>query len=337
MKKNEMLKTVVILQAVCMIALTGMVMVKVWPLPGIRDHEQKTEKPVLPSNEGNGGTGQSGEGKPGSAGQEIGQQVVASVGGKSITRGQLTEELYAQYGDAVLRVMMVRQAIDLEAESEQLGVSQIELDRELAKSAEGYESEQLFFDVMKEQLGMTKKQVLDDMRYKLLLEKITVRNISVTDDEVERYIDEHPEQFAPRLQLHLYWIVTNTKEQAEDLLKMLEEGEAFSELAKAYSLDEFTAELGGDLGMVDIDDPFYDKAVLTRAQGMDIAEIAGPIELEQGFAIIELAGRKTTSGLTGHRLADEVRKQLALEKAPPIKAQEEKLLKHYQAAIQRDY
>lgn len=319
MKRNEVLKAVVILQAVCMIALTVMVMVKVWPLPGLKNGG----KPDIPVEQGSEGQ---------TAGSEA---VVAAVGGKTITKSELTEELLNQYGDAVLRMMMVRLAIDKEAEASGLTLTSEEIEQELVRMTEGYESEEQYFHVMKEQLGMSKEQVMDELKYRLLMEKITVQGNPVTDDEIEHYIEDHPEQFGSKEQYHLRWIVTATLEQSESVLAMLEDGEDFDELASVYSIDAYSAENGGDLGLIDADDPFYAESVLNAAESMAVAEITGPIELEEGYAIIQLDGRKSTSGLTGEQLYETARKQLVLERAKPMQELEDELLARYGAAIMK--
>lgn len=312
MKKNEVLKAVVIVQAVCMIALTGMVIVKFWPASPMREGEQILQPSPDP---------------------EKTADIVASIGSESITRQQLTTELYEQYGDEVLRTMLVRKAIDLEAGAYQIRVTQEELDRELAHSIEGYDNEEQFYTVMREQLGMTKQQVLDELRYRLLLEKITVRSVDVTDDEVNAYISEHPELFEPQLQLHLQWIVTETEKEAKQLLQSLANGNDFALLAQTYSIDSFTADSGGDLGMIQADDPFYDEDMLKMARGMDTGEIAGPIPVDAGYAVIQLLGRKMTTVEMGQRRLDAVRKQLALERAKSMSQVEEELLDKYDARI----
>ncbi|WP_165861455.1 peptidylprolyl isomerase [Paenibacillus paeoniae] len=320
MKRSEVLKVVVILQAICMIALTGMVMVKVWPLPGLKGSDPG-EQTTPPAPNAGGGSGQ----KP-----------VASVGGTPITRDELTSELYKQYGDEVLRVMMLRRALDLEGKAIGLRVSQEELNRELAAAAEGYGGEEAFYSMMREQLGLSKEQIHAEYRYRLLLEQLAIKDIAVADHDVDRYMQEHPEQFAPQLQFHLRWIVTDTREQAESVLAKLMDGESFAAMARLYSRDEFTSEDGGDLGMIDADDPFYDEAVLKTAASMSIAEIAGPIELsEQGYAIVELAGRNSTTNLASDRLFEGARKQLALERAKPLHVVEDDLLKRYNAMIMK--
>lgn len=310
MKKYEVLRAVVILQAVCMVVLSVTVVVKVWPWQQHADDGERTSI--------------GGSDKP-----EEDHNLAATVGDQPITLGELEAELHKQYGGQVLRTMMVRKAIDLEAAEAKLTVSPEEQDRELAAMAEGYESETEFYDMMLKQLGMTKEQLLEDIRYRVLLEKIVVRSIDVTDDEVDQYIADHPEEYAPKEQLHLQWIVTETERQAEDVLEKLTRGEPFETLARTYSQDSFTAESGGDLGLIDADDPFYDSEMLDMAGRLQIAEMAGPIAVDGGFAIIRLVERRLTTGIAGSRLRDAVRKQLALEQAGPLSEQEDKLLDKY--------
>ena len=317
MKRGEVLKAVVILQAICMIALTGAVLVKMWP--GTFGRGTDAAPPV-----------EDGEG-PDVAGP--GDEAIASVGGKAITRRQLTEELYRQYGDAVLRTLMLREAMDREASDKGIKVTQEEIDRELALSAQGYESEERFFTVMKEQLGLRKEQVLEDIRYRLLLEAITAATVTVTDEEALRYIEDNPEQFAPKVEYHLRWIVTETRRQSDDIIEMLASGDTFEELALTYSMDEFTRDMGGDLGYIEAEDPFYDGAMLAEASLLAVGETAGPIEMASGFSVIQLIGEKSSGGLKGELLLATVNKQLALERAKPMAEMEQELLARHEAVV----
>ncbi|WP_424768651.1 peptidylprolyl isomerase [Paenibacillus sp. sgz302251] len=331
MKKYEVLRAVVILQALCMVVLTVVVVVKVWP-PG---NERVANQP--PPTVGSGDE----MGEPGKPSQtpvidplqpSDEQKTAATVGAERITVAELEEQLYKQYGEAVLRTLMVHKAIDLEAAAAELTVSSEEQNRELQKMVEGYESETRYYEVMREQLGMTEEQVLEDLRYRLLLEKIAVRSIVVSDEEVDRYIEANPDEFAPRLQLRLQWILTESEQEASAVLQLLADGEDFALLAKNFSIDGFTADLGGDLGLIDADDPFYDRDMMDTASRLQIAEMAGPMQVEGGYAIIRLVERQTTSSMTGRRLHDAVRKQLALERAGSLADLEDKLLAKYEAA-----
>src|SRR5690606_6874912 len=132
-------------------------------------------------------------------------------------------------------------------------------------------------------------------------------------------------------QLHLQWIITETLPQSEQLLKLLENGEEFATLARQYSMDEFTAELGGEIGLIDSDDPFYDANVLKAASKLQDGDMAGPIALEEGYAIIRLTGRTLTGGVHEEKQRDVARKRIALEQAKSMRATEEDLLHKYEA------
>lgn len=323
MRKYEVLRAVVILQAVCMVVLTVVVVIKVFP------GNDRLHGPQPQTNVGS-------EGEQGEPGQHSGEQsdhkrIIAKIGNETISLADLESQLHKLYGDAVLRTLMVHKVIDMEAEASELSVSAEEQSRELDKMVDGYDSEARFYEVMKEQLGMSKEQVLEDLRYRLLLEKIVIRSIEVSDDEVERYIADHPEEFEAKSQLHLQWIMTETAKEANSVLKLLAEGEDFSVLARTYSIDSFTADTGGDLGLIAEDDPFYNREMLEMASRLQIAEMAGPIKVEGGYAVIRLVERQVTTSISGSELYDEVRKQLALEHAESLTDAEDELLEKYDA------
>ncbi|CAM4517010.1 foldase protein PrsA [Paenibacillus endophyticus] len=330
MRKYEVLRTVVILQAVCMVVLTVVVIIKVWPGNDRQlDNQAPTnvgseEEPIDP-----GKVEPSPEGDH--SDQENGRQVIARVGKETITAADLQGELQKQYGEATLRSLMVRRAIDLESAAFDLSISSDEQSRELAKMVEGYESESRYYEVMQEQLGMSREQVLDELNYRLLMEKIVIRSVNITDEEVDRYIADHPEEFEARTQLHLQWIMTESSKEANSVLRLLTDGADFAELARTYSIDSFTADGGGDLGLIDADDPFYNSEMLETASRLQVAEMAGPIKVDGGFAVIRLIERQMTTTMTGRRLHDAVRKQLALEQADSLAEMEDKLLAKYDA------
>ncbi len=324
MKKFEVLRAVVVLQALCMIALTGAVMVKVWPLPQLRGDEGPAVTPPVRSE--SGGSGHSG----GAVGRM--EEAAAQIGGRTITKGEVAEELFRQYGDKVLREMMLRTAVELEAGRHGLTVTSAELDRALEEAAEGYDGVEQYLTIMKDQLGMDREQVLDDLRCRLLMDKIAAMEIPVSDEDVQAFMKENPGQFGPSEQLHLRWIVSDSEEGIGEIMRRLENGEDFAELARAYSVDEFTAELGGDLGVIEADDPYYADALEATA-GLQIGEVVGPVPASGGYAAVQLLGRTMKEGLSGVELEEAVRRRLALEKAPPLALREEQLLARYGAVV----
>ncbi|RAP73282.1 peptidylprolyl isomerase [Paenibacillus montanisoli] len=321
MKNDRVLKSVVLLQAVCMIVLALVVVFRV-VLPPKAD-------PQAPSS-----TPQDQEGSPPSdTDPPHDEPLAAKVGQEQITAKQLNEELRKQYGDQLLRTLMVRAATRQEAEAQGINVSEAELSEELESMMAGYEDEEDYFASMKEQLGLTPEGIREDSKYRLLLEKIAVRTTEVTEAEIDAYIADNQEQYAPRKQLHLAWIVLASEKDANELMRKLENGEDFDLMAKTYSLDANTAEAGGDIGFVEADDPFVDDAVLEAANGLAVGEVAGPIPVEQGEAIIRLLETRTEQLVSGDRLRDQVRKELALAKLNGLREVENSLLTKYHAVV----
>ncbi|GLX71446.1 peptidylprolyl isomerase [Paenibacillus glycanilyticus] len=315
MKKHGVLKAVVVLQAICMIVLSVAVIVKLSPF-------SDDPEPLDPDSE-----------TKAEAGDKPSEGIAATVGGVPISEADLVDQLRRQYGDNVLRTMMVHKAIDLEADAQKLNVTSEEEDRELASMIEGYDSEEVFYEVMQEQLGMTKTDVREDVKYRLLLEKIAILTVNLSEVEIQNYITEHSSQFEGRLRLHLQWIVTDSEKEAEEVLDRLGDGDSFDQLAITYSNDANTSESAGDLGLIDSDDPFYDAGMLEEASRLQTGETTGPIQVPQGYAIIRLLERQKTEGLTGHILYDSARKELALSKAKPLNEIEDDLLEKYNADI----
>jgi foldase protein PrsA len=259
--------------------------------------------------------------------------VVGRVAGVDITREQLTEELLALYGNQTLRTLMLRIAAEREAKALGVVVTEAELARELRKMAEGYESEDEFYRVMQEQLGMDRQRVRQDAYDRLLLEKLAMLTVVVTDEEIQQYWAEHAEEFGPREELRISRIVLADPEEAERVLTRLERGEDFAALAKSLSLDPFSAEYGGDLGWVAEDDPFVPAAVREAARRLEVGSITGPVRTDDGAEVIMLTGRRTIPAPDPEEVRAEIRKRLALGKAPSMRDLEDALLAKYGAEV----
>ncbi|AJY74961.1 peptidylprolyl isomerase [Paenibacillus beijingensis] len=321
MGKDRLLKGIIGLQAVCMIVLAVVVVATVLPLGGPGENAGSPDRDGGGTSSGPAGSGADGGGKV----------VAATVGGKPITKAELQERLARQYGDEVLRTMMVRAAIDLESAALNLSVTDEDIDADLADQMEGYESEAAFYEAMKSQLGLDRDDVRTDAKYRLLLEQIATRNIVVTDEEVDDYLSEHADEYAPRTWLHLRWILTASSKDAEAVLDKLANGEDFGVLALTYSTDEATSGNGGDLGEVDSEDAFLDPSIITAAGKLETGDYAGPITTAGGAAVIQLIERRTAEETDHSRLRNQIRRMLALNLAEPLTDVENKLLLKYEA------
>jgi foldase protein PrsA len=260
-------------------------------------------------------------------------EIIAQVGNVDISRQQLLDRLLSAYGTQTLRELMLSEAVKEEANSLGIIVSDEELTQELHLMSQGYEDEQQFYKAMDEQLNMSREEVLEDARYRLVLEKLSIHDVNVTQSEIDLYLEQHRDEFEPRKQYRIAHIVVENKEDANQIVSQLAGGTDFGTLALSHSLDEFTADEAGDLGWIEDQDPFEAPEVLQAAASMQVGEVAGPIQTEQGYEIVQLNGRKEMGSKTNEEIRMEVWRQLALGKAVSMKDLEQTLLEKYNAKV----
>lgn len=254
--------------------------------------------------------------------------IVARIGERSISQGEIGQFLIQRYGQELLKEVLDHEAIRMEGDKTGVKVSKDEISRELQRMQQGYDSEQQFYDSMRDQLGLTKEEISQDVYYKLLLEKIATRNIKVTDQDVDDYMSSHPEEFESLIQLRLQQIVVPTKDAANKVITAYKGGTDFEELARDRSLDDTTAKNGGDMGWVNLDDPFVPATIMTAAKSLKPGNISAPIATDNGFfTVIRLKERKEIDKATLELTRERVRKELALHQAPPLK----ELVKNWRA------
>jgi foldase protein PrsA len=104
-------------------------------------------------------------------------------------------------------------------------------------------------------------------------------------------------------------------------------------LARTYSLDEFTADEGGELGWVEDQDPFESQTILQAAASMQVGEVTGPLQTEEGYVIVRLDGRSESQTESEAEIRMEIKRQLALGKAGSMRDLEQALLIKYHADI----
>lgn len=259
--------------------------------------------------------------------------VVATVGGEKVTRKEWHEELERQYGAQIMEQMLTARAAAKEAEALGIEVSQTEVEQQIARQMRGYDSTEAYFQAMTEQLGMSPEQIRQDIHHRLLLEKIATHNVNVSEEEIGRYLQDHREAYESVDAYQLAHIVVRTREDAEDVLAKLKDGETFASLAGRLSVDEFSSYQEGRLGWIDDNDPFFSAAELEAAREMDVGDISEPIEVNDGFAILTVTGKREAQSEGEAAIKEQARRDMALSKSPPLKEWEEALRKKYNAVI----
>ena len=160
------------------------------------------------------------------------------------------------------------------------------------------------------QQGYHRDTFEEEVRDRLIInkfkEKLTA-DVKVTDEEVKKYYEENKAMFElPSPEIRASHILVDTEEEAREILKKIKEGADFAELAKQYSKDPGSKDLGGDLGyfakgkMV----PEFDEAAFALNPG----EVSDVVKSEYGYHIIKVTGKR--SSLSFEDAKEDIRSNL---------------------------
>ena len=210
--------------------------------------------------------------------------VVKSDEGK-ITADDLYVELRDKYGISVLVDMIDHQLFDEKYETDETEEETINAQIEQMKSQYNND-EDAFKAAITQYLGVEDEEELRDLlslEYKRNLAIEEHVKSSITDDEIQKYYDD---EVIGDIKVRHILIKPDTtddmsteekteaedkaKKEAEDLIKKLDDGDDFKELAKEYSDDTGSASDGGLIDYFNKDD------------NMDEAFLNASIDLEKG-------------------------------------------------------
>jgi peptidyl-prolyl cis-trans isomerase SurA len=265
---------------------------------------------------------------------DVADRVVAVVNNDAITLGEIQQaiagyrhehrdspgptdgELAKQFLTRLIETRLQLQ----EADREKITVEEAEVTEELndrLKKVGAANMEE--FEAQVRAQGMTMEAVRQRLREALRVDKVKLRKVrfrvSVTQEEIDRYLDENRQKLETGLAYHARHILIvaeqDTKEgwdaaqqRAEAVYAELEGGADFGEMARRYSGDS-TARDGGDLGTLKRGELNADleRQVVALAAGA----ISRPYRSSLGFHLFKLESKE---GLAGEGLT-RVRQQIS--------------------------
>ncbi|SDY34689.1 peptidylprolyl isomerase [Tindallia californiensis] len=137
----------------------------------------------------------------------------------------------------------------------------------------------------------------------------------VSEEEIEQFYKDHPEQFQQPAQTKASHILVDDEDAAIKIKNELNEGASFEEKAKEASGCP-SSQKGGDLGyfpkgkMV----PEFEEAAMELNPG----EISEPVKTQFGFHIIKVVDRKEGSTSKLEDVKDQLQQHLAAQKQQSI-------------------
>lgn len=145
-----------------------------------------------------------------------------------------------------------------------------------------------------------------------LLKKEIEEKAKVDDKEVKEFYDKNPAEFKAGLEVRAKHILVDSESEAKNILKRIQKGEKFSELAKKYSKDKGSAQNGGDLGFFSSGKmiPEFENAAFS----LKVGQVSNPVKTQFGYHIIQVTDRKEGSLYDFEGVEESIRKRLTIDK-----------------------
>lgn len=134
-------------------------------------------------------------------------------------------------------------------------------------------------------------------------------NWSLEKKELEKYFEENKEDYVVPESVKVRHILTETEEEAEDVLsEVTEDADVFEAVAKEKSIDQGSAEKGGELGWISRGQtvPAFEETVFSMEEG----SIEGPVESKFGWHVIQVLEKKQSHQQTFDEAVDQIREDI---------------------------
>jgi peptidyl-prolyl cis-trans isomerase C len=199
--------------------------------------------------------------------------VLASIGGSKITVDAFNERI-SNLPDRYQKVVKRRKKEFLEDLINDMLLYQEAIRRGLQKDADAI-------------------KVIEEAKKKILIARLLKDEvddkIEITEEDVIDYYNVNEANYMTPEILRVSHILVQSPEAAEEVLKKLESGESFEDLARAKSVDP-TAQRGGDIGY------FPRGQLMPEFEGacvnLEVGETSDVVKTKLGYHIIKLTDRR---------------------------------------------
>ncbi|HEY8531376.1 MAG TPA: peptidyl-prolyl cis-trans isomerase [Limnochorda sp.] len=241
--------------------------------------------------------------------------VVAEVNGEPITREMFYEALEAAAGPQVLDQLITETLLLQAGEELKEPVTDAEVEEALASLKAAYPNEAIYQATLAA-YGLDEERLARQLKLSMTLERLATQDVTVTDEEVAAYFEEHQDELAHPERVRARHILVETREEAEAVIKALEEGKRFEELAAEHSLDTATKDKGGDVGFFSRSDNLV-ASFKEAAFALKVDEVSEPVESPYGFHVIQVTDREAARPAVLEEEAENIRATLIRQKATP--------------------
>lgn len=239
-------------------------------------------------------------------------ETVATVNGEEITKEELYEAMLATQGRDALDRLILSHLILQEGEKRGIVVGDEEITAEVQRVIDEsfFGMEDYFLQALSE-YGIAEEEIKEELKTELILRKVVESELDISEEDKKNYFDANRDAFDVHEEVEVRHILLGTREEAEEVILLLQEGSDFAELAGEYSTDQSSAVQGGSLGAFGRGDmvPEFEEAAFSLARG----EISDVVETTFGFHVIEVLDRKDAREVSFEEARDTVKERLTRE------------------------
>lgn len=162
---------------------------------------------------------------------------------------------------------------------------------------------------------------LADIREQLMMQSLLKKKVNtevrLTDADLEKYYNEHKEEFKRDREIQTRQIVVKTEQEAKEIQARVAKGEDFADLARRYSIDPSAKNTGGDIG-------YHPRGTLipeyeaVAFQLTKVGQVSQPVKTQLGYHIIKLEGTKTGTYVPFPEVKDFIRQKLTQAKQAEV-------------------
>ena len=235
-------------------------------------------------------------------------EVVASVGGKVITKEQWMASMESMYGKEVLLDLVNAEVMEAVAKKNHIQVTDQEIDLELAlirSTQEGTDTSLQSYD---------EEMMRQKVQSRLILEKVLAKDIVIEDKAIKAYYDNNKSLYNIPTSYRTSVIYAISEDEAKEVVKELKNGSSFEGLARERSKDASSASLGGDIGYISADAQSVDNAIISALPNVEVGKWSDIIALKDGrFAVVQVVSVFKGKSFSYKDVKDHIHRELALE------------------------
>ena len=247
-----------------------------------------------------------------------GGKIVAEIGAEKISEADL-DGIIESTIDNQLEPMAAFMTVEQFNEQKKKMLEQYKSGEAKQQFLQGWLAQKILYrQALEEGLAEKKeiKKIIEELNRGVLSQQLMNRELAdkihITETDLQTYYEANRGKFTEPAKAKISHILVDEKEQADDLIKRIKDGEDFAELAKQFTKDESTREAGGKID-TDVTQGSY-VPVIGESQELNDkifaadapAVLDSPIKTEKGWEIIRLE-EKTAER---QKSFDEVRQQV---------------------------